>query len=280
MRSLADRRPHQQFRRAVDSNKSIGNSIYHALQVKGEHRGGRGLSLLTSYTYSECLSGPRDIGGFIGGGSFIGAPQDIYNLAGERSLCGFDVTQRFVSSVVYELPFFRQVHGAAKYLLDGWQFAAITLFQSGFPAPINDNLDTTGTGIASRPDMAAGQKGNLPPGERTWQRWFNTDAFTRAPFGRFGNSPRTGAIRLPGMASLDFSVNKMIRLSEQRRVELRTEVFNLTNHFNPAPGDVDRTITSRTFGTVGGGVRGVTTRVIQLGAKLYFNARWGASATT
>jgi hypothetical protein len=112
--SLADRRPNQQFRRAVDSNKSIGNSIYHALQVKSEHRGGHGLSLLASYTYSKCISGPRDIGGFIGGGSFIGAPQDIYNLAGERSLCGFDVTQRFVPSVVCELPFFGNIRGAAK----------------------------------------------------------------------------------------------------------------------------------------------------------------------
>jgi hypothetical protein len=118
--------------------------------------------------------------------------------------------------------------------------------------------------------MLAGQAGNLPAGQRTWQRWFDTSAFSRAPFGRFGNSARTGAIRLPGSASVDFSVNKMVKFSEQRRLELRTEVFNLADHFNPAPGDVDRTITSRTFGAVGGGVRGVTTRVTQLGAKVYF----------
>lgn len=268
--SLADRRPNQQYRRAVDSNKAIGNSIYHALQVKVEHRSGRGLTLLTSYTWSKCLSGPRDIGGFIGGGSFIGSPQDIYNLAGERSLCGFDVTQRLVTSAVYELPFFHQTRGAAKYLLDGWQFAVIAPFQSGFPGPIGDNLDTTGTGITSRPDMLAGQTGNLPSSDRTWQRWFNTAAFARAPYGRFGNSARTGAVRLPGQASLDFSINKMVKFSEARRIELRAEFFNLTNHFNPAPGDVDRSFTSRTFGAVGGGVRGVTTRVIQLGAKFSF----------
>jgi hypothetical protein len=54
------------------------------------------------------------------------------------------------------------------------------------------------------------------------------------------------------------------------RVQLRSEFFNLFNHFNPQPGSVDTNVQSRTFGSVGGGVRGVTTRVIQLGAKLVF----------
>ena len=146
----------------------------------------------------------------------------------------------------------------------------IMTFQNGFPAPVTNNVDTTGTGISSRPDLVPGQNGNLPGSERTWQRWFNTAAFTEAPFGRFGTSPRTNAFRLPGIANGDFSVNKTFALSEQRRLEFRTEFFNLTNHFNPDPGTVDRNIRSKTFGAVGGGVQGVTTRVIQLGAKLLF----------
>ena len=36
------------------------------------------------------------------------------------------------------------------------------------------------------------------------------------------------------------------------------------------PGTVDRNFRSATFGSVGGGIQGVTTRVIQLGAKLVF----------
>ena len=78
------------------------------------------------------------------------------------------------------------------------------------------------------------------------------------------------AFRLPGIFNADFSVNKTFRIRERAGVEFRTEVFNLLNHFNPDPGTVDRNLRSATFGSVGGGIQGVTTRVIQLGAKLVF----------
>ncbi|PYV39926.1 MAG: TonB-dependent receptor [Acidobacteria bacterium] len=269
--SLDARRPNQAYRRSVRADKSVGNAIYHALQLKAERRMSSGLTFLTAYTWSKSISGPNDIGGQVGGGNFIGAPQDIYNLRADRSVSGFDVTQRFVQTVLYDVPFFRKTGGAARLLLDGWQLSTIMTFQNGFPAPVTNNVDTTGTGISSRPDLVPGQNGNLPGSERTWQRWFNTAAFAlEVPYGRFGTSPRTNAFRLPGIANGDFSVNKTFALSEQRRLEFRTEFFNLTNHFNPDPGTVDRNIRSKTFGAVGGGVQGVTTRVIQLGAKLLF----------
>ena len=58
--------------------------------------------------------------------------------------------------------------------------------------------------------------------------------------------------------------------TERMRFEFRTEVFNIANHFNPDPGTLDRNVRSATFGMIGGGVQGITTRVIQLGGKLYF----------
>ena len=60
------------------------------------------------------------------------------------------------------------------------------------------------------------------------------------------------------------------RLGETRRAELRTEFYNLFNHYNIQPGSVDRNIRSVNFGKVGAGVQGQTIRVIQLGAKFYF----------
>ena len=268
--SLNARRPNPTYARAVATDKSIGNSIYHALQVKAERRMSGGLTFLTAYTWSKSITGPADIGGQVGGGSFIGAIQDFYNLSAERSLSGFDLTQRFVQTVIYDVPFFKNLKGVGRYVLDGWQVSTIATVQSGFPAAIGNNVDTTGTGKSSRPDLVAGQDPNLSSGDRTWKRWFNTSAFVTAPFGRFGNSPRTGAVRLPGLINTDFSVIKRIRLGESRAFEFRTEIFNLFNHFNPDPNTVDLGLNSPTFGAIGGGVRGVTTRVIQLGAKLNF----------
>ena len=268
--SLNARRPNQAYQRAVRADKSIGNSIYHALQLKAERRMSAGLTFLTAYTWSKSISGPNDIGGQVGGGNFIGAPQDVYYMLGDRSVSGFDVTQRFVQTVLYEIPFFRGTTGLKRLLLDGWQASTIITAQSGFPAPVTVNLDTTGTGANSRPDQVAGMKGDLEPSERTWKRWFNTAAFVDPKFGSYGSSPRTAAFRLPGIMNADFSVNKMFKITEQRRVEFRTEIFNLFNHFNPDPAAVNRDIRNANFGTIGGGVQGVTTRVIQLGAKLYF----------
>src|SRR5947208_7632156 len=224
--SLNARRPNQQYQRSVRADKAIGNSIYHSLQVKAERRLASGLTFLTSYTYSKSISGPSDIGGQVGGGSFIGAPQDVYYMRGDRSVSGFDVTQRFVQTMLYDLPFARNLHGFAKKALDGWQLSTIMTFQSGFPAPVTSNIDTTGTGISSRPDWVLGQNGNLPGDQRTWTRWFNTGAFTQVPFGRFGTSPRTGAVRLPGIENVDFSINKSVKLRERAALEFRSEFFN------------------------------------------------------
>jgi hypothetical protein len=69
---------------------------------------------------------------------------------------------------------------------------------------------------------------------------------------------------------VDFSINKSVRFKETRAFEFRTEFFNFLNHYNPDPATVDLNIRNATFGMIGGGVQGITTRVIQLGAKLMF----------
>ncbi len=169
-------------------------------------------------------------------------------------------------------------HSALSYLVKGWQVSTIVTAQTGFGAPIGYGVDTTGTGVGSRPDVVPGQNGNLSDSDRTFKRWLNTDAFTiytdaaktNLFYGRFGTAPRTNAVRLPGQFNADFSANKRFSAGERRYFELRTEIFNLFNHYNPDVATVDLNIRSQTFGAIGGGVRGTTTRVIQLGAKFVF----------
>src|SRR5258708_25862860 len=86
--SLNARRPDQEYLRAVRADKSIGNSIYHALQVKAEKRMSSGLTFLTAYTYSKSISGPSDISGQVGGGRFIGSPHGGHFMSGASAVSG------------------------------------------------------------------------------------------------------------------------------------------------------------------------------------------------
>ena len=276
--TLNSRRPDQLFQRAVTGDKAIGNSIYHALQVKVERRMATGVTVLSAFTWAKAFTGPTDIGGQVGGGNYIGSVQNLYNLQGERAIAGFDQKVRSVNTVLYELPFMKGSKSALGYFVKGWQVSTIVTAQTGFGAPVTYGVDTTGTGVGSRPDLVNGLNGNLAGSDRTFKRYYNTDAFTiytdaaktNLFYGRFGTAPRTNAVRLPGLINADFSANKRFSAGERRYFEFRTEVFNLFNHYNPDVASVDLNIRSQTFGTVGGGVRGTTTRVIQLGAKFVF----------
>ena len=80
------------------------NSNFNSLQVKVEKRLSKGLSLLASYIWSKTISDARGTSG-AGGVSNI-LPQDPLNLRAERALADEHRPQRFVTSYVYQLPFF------------------------------------------------------------------------------------------------------------------------------------------------------------------------------
>lgn len=269
--SVNARRPNQNFLRNVQADYSIGSSTYHALQTKVERRVGQGLNILASYTWSKSISGPADIGGAVGGGFYGAAPLNVYDPRTDRSLSLFDIPQRFVGTVLYDVPFFRHSTGFKKMLLDGFQVSTILTAASGIPAAVTDTAQTTATGIASRPDRVPGKVVSLGRSGRTPLAQFNTAAFTVAQPGEFGTSPRTGAVRLPGVLNDDFSATKGFKFGEVRNLQLRADFFNLAKHYNPDPSTIGLARNAATFGKINNGLSGgFATRVIQIGAKLYF----------
>lgn len=232
--SIASRRPFQGFNN-INTTKAIGNSIYHSLQMKGERRMARGLSVLGSYTWSKSLSN-ADISS-VGGGSFLAGIQDYFNLRNDRSPSVFDIRHRLSIAGIYDIPVFRESpHRAARAILGGWQLGTIITLQTGFASALSGVVDTTGTGIASRTDRVLGTAAMLPRDQRTRERWFNTAAFTLPQPGQFGNTARH-PIHLPGMNQVDASLNKAFRFYENHQVQFRAEFFNAFNHVNlGAPG--------------------------------------------
>ncbi|MDP9050885.1 MAG: TonB-dependent receptor [Acidobacteriota bacterium] len=269
--SVNARRPNQNFQRNVQSDFSTGSSTYHALQTKLERRVGQGLNVLASYTWSKSISGPADIGGAVGGGFYGAAPLNVYVPKTDRSLSLFDVPHRFVGTILYDVPFFRHSSGFKKALLDGFQVSTIFTAVSGIAAGVTDTAQTTATGIASRPDRVAGQKVSLGRSGRTPTAQFNTAAFAVAQPGEFGTAPRTGAVRLPGLWNDDFSATKGFKFGDVRSLQLRADFFNFTKHYNPDPSTIGLARNAATFGKINNGLSGgFATRVIQIGAKLYF----------
>ena len=274
--SLALRRPNQTFKsggnaRSIAGDLSNGSSTYNALQTKLERRVGQGLNVLGSYTWSHSISGPSDVGGYVGGGSFGPQGLNIYNPRSDRSSSIYDIRNRFVGTVIWDVPFFRNATGLKKTLLDGFQVSTIFTGQSGPAGTVSNNLDRTGTGLASRPDLVVGQDPNRPSGGKTATQFFNTAAFTTAAIGTFGTSPRAAAFTLPGIMNDDASFVKGFKLGEQRNLQLRGEIYNLFLHYNPNPNGVGTALNNaNTFGKLGGGTSDRVSRIVQLSAKFYF----------
>jgi hypothetical protein len=270
--SVNARRPNQTFLRNVSADFSNGSSSYNSLQTKLQRRVGQGLNLLVSYTWSKSISGPGDIGGIVGGGNFGAGPLDPYHPRTDRSLSVFDIPHRFVGTALYDIPFFHSSTGVKKLLFDGFQVSTILSVVSGDPSNVTDTAQTTATGIASRPDRDFSQQVSLGRSGRTALKQFNTSAFIVAQPGEFGTSARTGAVRLPGLINDDFSATKGFKFGGERNLQLRADFFNAFKHYNPDPSTIGLARNnSGTFGKINNGTSGgFATRVIQLGAKLYF----------
>jgi hypothetical protein len=90
------------------------------------------------------------------------------------------------------------------------------------------NRDITGT-----PDLGARVNvlgnPNLPSGQKTFYKTFNTDVFAPPAVGSIGNSAKY-LIRGPGVNNFDLSVIKSIVVREPFKVQLRCELYNAFNH--------------------------------------------------
>jgi hypothetical protein len=104
-----------------------------------------------------------------------------------------------------------------------------------------NNAAFTGTNNTVRPDVTGPIEIIGSP-----NRWFDTSPFV-VPVGRFGNLGRNVVIG-PGFNNTDFSLMKRTRITEDKVVEFRAEIFDLFNHSNF--GQPGRVVGSATFGQI------------------------------
>jgi hypothetical protein len=257
-------RPFPRFTTVSLYRNNVGNTSYHALQMKLEQRLSRGLPFLVSYTRSKLI----DDAGQVFDQTIVTGPvgnfpmADNFNRALEKDVSTGDIPNVFVTSFTYELPFcFASV---TSKLLGGWSITGLVLLQSGLPFPVTQitNFNAFAGFGTQRPNLLRNTM--LPAAERTIARWFDTSVFAVAPQFTLGTSSRN-PVRGPGYRSADLAFIKRMPFGEGRNFEFRTEIFNLTN--TPPLANPNGVAGTAAFGII---TSAGDPRVLQFGLKLNF----------
>ncbi len=244
-------------------------STYPALQLKVEKRFGNGTSFILSYTKQKLID-DNSITAVVGSNASV---QNIYNLLAEKSISANDVSQLFVLSYVYELPFGKgkrfgnSWNRPVNWVLGGWQFNGITTLQTGLPLALTTQDTSDSGGIVLRPNNN-GQTAELSGSVISrLNKYFTTSVFSQpAPF-TFGNTGRTlPDVRFPGAKNFDISLFKNFKPVERLTLQFRAETFNSFNRVQfSAPNTV---LSSGQAGVIS--AQANSPRNVQLAIKLLF----------
>jgi hypothetical protein len=243
--------PFKDFGRGNSQAETNGSSHYHALQTKLEKQFKNGLNFLGTYTWSKTMS---DAGDLLNGGSdnvgYIAPSVPGFGIHYNYGLANFDIRNVFHFSGGYELPIGKGkklmpgASGVTDKMIGGWSVQWITTLQGGQPITlscVNNSTQSLGcgalfTGQPLKLGIHTDGNGNVS--------WFgNPGAFADPPactvVGSCTAKNLGGETQVPGPGfhRLDFSIFKDIPFNEKRKLQFRTEIFNVTNHPNfNAPG--------------------------------------------
>ncbi len=225
---------------------SNGNSTYHGGSASLQRRFARGFQMTAAYTWSHLIDdttaevfstvlSPRRV-------------MEFQDLRLDRADSALDRRHRFVTSFIYELPWFRNSTNAfARTVLGGFQFAGTYTAESGQKATVLSNQDSNRNGDAAG-DRAIANPGGVEgtfstvtaltnsAGQIVAYKADNPNAqYIRAGLGAFPNAARN-TLQMPGINNFDFSVFKNFPFGEARKVQLRADFFNAFNHPQYIPG--------------------------------------------
>jgi hypothetical protein len=208
----------------VLQENSVGNSNYNSLQATLRTRTWHGLSSVFNYTWAHELDVMTEYRGSI--------PFNSSNLSLDYGSGDFDTRNNFNAFLTYDIP--GSSHGP-KILTHGWQVSSVMTFHSGQPFNFNAGTQRPGVNLIADPFAGVSHNFSKSIGGTPGEQWVNPAAFVAAPAGSPGNLGRN-AFRGPGFADVDLSVIKNIPVTERVRVQLRADMFNLTNRINLASG--------------------------------------------
>jgi opacity protein-like surface antigen len=253
----------------IDGQVWNGNSIYNALLLSARRRYSQGVEAQISFTWSRS----EDTGSSVGsGGPFLNSVSGQFLFAPLRALSDFHVGRTLVASGTWDLPF-----GHTKPW-GHWQVGTLLNISDGQPfTPLisGDALGQANQSLFNVPDRLDLPGCDTAVNPRNPSQYIKLSCFAfPSPSTRFGNAGRNSLIG-PGVVTVDVSVIKNVRLDglgSGARLQLRAELFNVTNRVNVAPPLANNRIFDAT-GTLVSFAGQITTlstgpRQLQLGVKL------------
>jgi hypothetical protein len=245
------------------ADRSIANSNYNALETTLRYQR-NGSQFLLSYAYAKSIDQ----------GSNIGEQIDPISPRQSRTISAWDQKHTFVVSYTLALPV-EKAFGKTNRLTTDWSLSGTTRFATGFPVTLYDNSDnsllgTLGNGVNNylldTPQYLPGPL-NINRNGRNGKPAFNTSLFPEENLGQLGNAKRR-VFYGPGINDFDMTLQKDVRLTESKSIELRVEAFNAFNHAQfYGPASVDGQVEDPNFGHI---VGAAAPRLIQLALKFHF----------
>ncbi len=254
------RRRYPQFG-ALNVNKNAISSNYNSLQVSFNRRYSRGVSVLSSYTWSKAL------GVVAAEGEGSSGPRNPDNYRLQYGPHGFDIRHNLVTSFLWQLPFGQNASSRlVRHAIGGWQLNGIAKIRSGLPFTVSSGRDNSLRGISgdTGDQIADWQLPDDRSKQDRMMKWFNTAAFVQNAIGTYGTTG-INSLRGPGFWNLDLSVNKVFILTEGNELQFRASLFNSLNHANPS--NPSGSLTSSSFGRI---TSVSEPRIIEFGLRLSF----------
>ncbi len=240
-----------------------GSSTYNAAQFSLTRRFSNGFTITGAYTWSKFIDNASEVFGVAGNNTPQQAmyPSIFGGQAQERAVSLFDRTHRASFTYVYELPLYKEQRGFVGHVLGGFQISGVTTFETGAPLTVVNGVDADGVaGNLDRPNFnpngqpgvravpivntvtgaitgylnpeVPGTVGGFAAIDPNTAQFIGLPAFSAALVAsrqRFGSTGRN-TLRTPGIENWNVNILKTIKISESKRIQLRTEFYNILNH--------------------------------------------------
>jgi hypothetical protein len=276
--------PYPEYQLVQDATNG-GKAQYDSLIMKAQKRFAKGLTFLSTFTWSKNLDNTFGAGGSnyfntYAGSTPVSSPQNVYNLAAEWAYAAGTTPWRSTAGWTYELPFgngkqWLNNNRAMNYAVGGWSINGTMIISSGFPLFVYQNNNNAGIGAQVQRPNATGVSplvGGSP--EDRLNNYINPAAFSLAPQYTFGNLARSISYLGPGMANWDISLFKTVSIRERFKAQFRAEAlnaFNTPDFANPNTQFLGVDKTGNPVGNFGKLLyQANLPRELQLGIRLYF----------